>query len=63
MREGGKAVLNCAENNVEMAAVNMRLQPGAVRELHWHTTGEVSQPLISPDRYLTSNILLVGVYY
>jgi hypothetical protein len=26
----------------QMASVNMRLEPGAVRELHWHKTGEVS---------------------
>jgi hypothetical protein len=24
----------------EMAGVNMRLEPGAVRELHWHKTSE-----------------------
>lgn len=44
-----------------MAAVNMRLQPGAVRELHWHTTGEVSRPLRPLSDYLTSNIPPVGV--
>ncbi|EEB89037.1 hypothetical protein MPER_12919 [Moniliophthora perniciosa FA553] len=27
-------------NNLEMASVNMRLEPGAVRELHWHKTSE-----------------------
>ncbi|KAJ3516522.1 hypothetical protein NLJ89_g1072 [Agrocybe chaxingu] len=26
----------------EMASVNMRLEPGAVRELHWHKTAEAS---------------------
>lgn len=25
-----------------IASVNMRLEAGAVRELHWHTTAEVS---------------------
>ena len=26
----------------EMAGVNMRLEAGAIRELHWHKTAEVS---------------------
>ncbi|PIL35622.1 hypothetical protein GSI_02350 [Ganoderma sinense ZZ0214-1] len=30
-----------------MAGVNMRLQAGAIRELHWHKTAEVSGPMFS----------------
>ncbi len=28
---------------VAMAGVNMRLEAGAIRELHWHQTAEVSR--------------------
>lgn len=29
-----------------MAGVNMRLEPGAIRELHWHTSAEVSNDVV-----------------
>ena len=33
-----------------MAGVNMRLEAGAIRELHWHQTAEVSGPCCSTVR-------------
>jgi oxalate decarboxylase/phosphoglucose isomerase-like protein (cupin superfamily) len=33
----------------EMAGVNMRLEAGALRELHWHKTAEASRSVYSEN--------------
>lgn len=50
---------------VAMAGVNMRLEAGAIRELHWHKTAEVSNynHILNLSSSQISSPTVVGVYY
>ena len=45
-----------------MAGVNMRLEAGAIRELHWHQTAEVSTNLNRVILDLSDRILSGRMY-